>query len=68
MKYEEVNLRDARPDKNGWYFIVGDDYKPRECGRAFFHVSEHKWTSPTFDWCNLINNNSNIFWLRRIDS
>ncbi|HZZ82029.1 MAG TPA: hypothetical protein VFE62_26250, partial [Gemmataceae bacterium] len=63
--YQEVNLRDEKPTKNGWYFMTGSDSHPREYGRAFFY--DGKWKSDSFDWAGIWNNNTHIYWLKLIE-
>lgn len=67
ITYTETSIR-TPPEKEGWYFITGSDSFPREYGRAFYCPSSKRWTSNTFDWVNLINNNSKIYWLKRSDT
>lgn len=64
-QYQAVDVTKEKPSIMGWYNIVGDS-SPQACGRVFYDQKEFQFSKAAITFADLLNNNTKIFWLKRI--
>lgn len=63
--YTAVDVTKEKPEIMGWYNIVAES-SPQPCGRVFFDGKEFQFSKATITFADLLNNNTKIYWLKRI--